>query len=353
MKFLTKPTAPFLIINIFFLGSLAATATAWAMTARAIDSRIKERFYLDNLNAKNWIETRLNTYFDLLTATQAFVSNSQRLSRPGWTEFSHDIQIAERYPGFRAVIYTPKVKRAEREQFAAQVKRENSDLPAYANYTVHPEQDKKDEFYPVLYTYGENIEDRLKALGQDVSFEKTRLNALDFARDNNRLTLSAPVTLVIDPHIGFAIALPVYQKGLPIETVEERRLALTGFVYAPFEANAFFDAILKPNRQDAFPKLDLEIYDPQSENPNEYLYDKNQAFNLLREPSQFALTEESTLLIGNRTWTIRTGLPKKFITDPQRAPVPLIILASGTFASIFTFSYLLYQYHHLTKKKII
>ena len=63
------------------------------------------------------------------------------------------------------------------------------------------------------------------------------------ARDTGSAALSGKVTLVQetdkDVQAGFLMYLPVYRNGAPQESPEQRREALTGYVYSPFRMNDF------------------------------------------------------------------------------------------------------------------
>lgn len=340
-----------LSVYLFFLASLAATIFAWYFTFQAINLQAEETSFRDSGNSLTWIQTRLDTYSDILTGAASFAENSIQVTRSEWENYIKRLQIVDRYSGLRTVIYVERVKSQDLENFVAHLKRENADIPAYQNYAVHPLSEIKAEYFPVKYTYGTNLEERYNALGLDVTFDQTRRETLERARDTNLLTISPPITLAVNaPEHGFVIAAPIYKVGLPTETVDERRLALQGFVYAPFDSNQFFDAILKPGWHDAFPSLDLEVYVDETTSPSDFLYDKNLSANLLRDPSAFRYTQKTTLRFGNQTWIILTGLPKTASANPLTSPVPLTILISGLLASFATFSFLHYQYHRLIQK---
>ena len=341
-----------LSIYLFFLASLAATAAAWLITVKATENRLSELFYLGNNNISTRINTRFNTYLDILTGVQAFVEISNgRVSLAEWNDYINRLDILKKHPGLRSVNYIQKVPFADKDSFVKKLIKDNINVPVYQNYDIRAidtnyVKDQPD-YYPVVYTIG-LLDDRFIALGLDLSSEKKRAETLFAARDSARPTTTPLIRFVPSPHnLGFSLILPIYQRGLTTDTVKQLRQAMGGAIYAPFDVNQFFDAILKPNLQDAYPYLDLEVYDPESERPNEPLYDKDQSISLTRDPSRYAFTSVQTISLPNRRWEIAIGVPKKFITDPRWVPTSLIILVSGALASLATFSLLLHRYRRL------
>jgi PAS domain S-box-containing protein len=107
-----------------------------------------------------------------------------------------------------------------------------------------------------------------------MSSEPVRRTAMQRARDTGLPAMSGRVILRLetDPRRqpGFLIYVPVYRHGLPLGTVEERRRALAGFVYAPFRAGDLLRGVFGSERA---PRVDFEIYDGRRAAPELLLYD--------------------------------------------------------------------------------
>ena len=65
-------------------------------------------------------------------------------------------------------------------------------------------------------------------------------------RDNDILSITAPLMLHTGQgdRRGFWAGLPVYARGLPHETVEDRRRNLVGIVHGVFQIGVMMDSIL-------------------------------------------------------------------------------------------------------------
>ena len=77
-----------------------------------------------------------------------------------------------------------------------------------------------------------------------------------------------------DVQAGTLMYLPVYRRGMPIATVEERRAAIVGWVYSPYRMTDMINGTLRgwdvkqENKQ-----IYLEIYDGDLISPDTLLYD--------------------------------------------------------------------------------
>jgi CHASE1-domain containing sensor protein len=111
-------------------------------------------------------------------------------------------------------------------------------------------------------TYLEPFDQRnQQAFGYDMWSEPKRRTAMQSARDTATTQISGKVTLVqeidADVQVGFLMYLAYYGRGGVPATVEERRVALAGFVYSPFRMGDLMEGILGR----ALPDIRLEIFD--------------------------------------------------------------------------------------------
>ncbi|NQT15840.1 MAG: CHASE domain-containing protein, partial [Planctomycetes bacterium] len=93
---------------------------------------------------------------------------------------------------------------------------------------------RRDEYFPVSFV--EPYHGNEAAVGLDLASEPARREALDRARDTGEVAASARVRLVQDTGgpFGLLVVLPIYHKGTPTDTVEDRRKNLQGFVLGVF-----------------------------------------------------------------------------------------------------------------------
>lgn len=145
---------------------------------------------------------------------------------------------------------------------------------------------------------------------------------MERARDQGTAALSARVVLIQDSFLpdgpaGFLLFLPVYSTpGVP-PTVEERRRAWRGLVYAPFRANDFFTSALA----DAPVTAAIEVFDGSEPDPQALLYRSPGS----QAPQAPMLTRQ--IVLGGHEWTLRVALSE--LTTAEARPPTLVIAASG------------------------
>jgi PAS domain S-box-containing protein len=95
--------------------------------------------------------------------------------------------------------------------------------------------------------------------GMDVAAHPLIREALARAADSGEAALTPSLTLGSDDEFaaGFLLLQPVYRAGMPVSSAEQRRHALRGFVFTPFQARGFF-ADLTPSQGR---RLDLSLFE--------------------------------------------------------------------------------------------
>jgi hypothetical protein len=101
-----------------------------------------------------------------------------------------------------------------------------------------------------------------RAFGYDMFTEPVRRAAMEAARDGDRAAATGKVVLVQEgagkeAQSGFLIYLPVYRAGQAHATIQERRAALIGWVYAPFRMQDLMRGVGGEQAGD----LEVEIFD--------------------------------------------------------------------------------------------
>ncbi len=93
---------------------------------------------------------------------------------------------------------------------------------------------RRDYYYPVLYA--EPGDKKFMSIpGFDIASTKRRFDALMEARDSGETTASERIPLADEDNgYGFVVFVPVYRKGMPAVTIEDRRASLMGFVMSVF-----------------------------------------------------------------------------------------------------------------------
>src|SRR3569832_735083 len=102
----------------------------------------------------------------------------------------------------------------------------------------------RDIYFPVFYLIPMRGNGGL--LGVDVMTDPAYRTVLQNARDSGMVTASGPVRLTTDNEDhGLLLARALYHKKTPLDTVDQRRAALEGYVLQLFRVNAILDVAQK------------------------------------------------------------------------------------------------------------
>ncbi|HTJ96899.1 MAG TPA: CHASE domain-containing protein, partial [Rhodocyclaceae bacterium] len=148
----------------------------------------------------------------------------------------------------------------------------------------------------------------LRAFGFDMLTDPVRRVAMESARDTAGPTFSGRVKLLQDDEdtteAGVLVYYPVYHGNDVPKSLEQRRSALTGWVYLALRMNELMEALLSQQLQD----VRLEIFDGDNLSPDSLIYDSLHVQS--RPVSGTSLQRTTRLQLDGRTWTLRySALP--------------------------------------------
>ncbi len=299
------PSGRALLPNLVLTSSVLLTLLAAYFVSSAVYARDQVRFDTAVRSVGDSIGDRLSIYGALLEGVRAHFDSSDSVTREGFHTFVDSLRAQERYSGIQGIGFAVRSPRGDEAAFAAAARERG-----VSGVSVWPASDRT-EGYPIVFL--EPADDRNRvALGFDMYSEPVRREAMDLARDSGRPTVSARVRLVQETEAevqsGFLIYLPVYRRGAPHSTVEERRANVVGFVYAPFRAGNLFSSIFDGRPQNL---IDFEVYAGPDASPDALLYDSRGPGDHA-EPSTRFRTEKSQDVPG-RSWTIRYEARPEFV----------------------------------------
>ena len=292
----------------------------------------KHDFELVCNEVKTKIVTRLHAHALLLRSASSFFAASDSVSRKDWEIFIENSKIEKNLPGIQGVGYAVIIKKEQLQQHIKQIRAEG-----FPEYTIRPAGDRE------LYTsiiFLEPFKDRnLLAFGYDMFQEPTRRKAMEYARDYDVASLSGKVTLVqetdkaVQP--GTLMYVPVYRKGMPANTIAERRAAIIGWVYSPYRMIDLMHEILGVRDLNDINKIRLKIYDNNNISQNYLLFDSQQNDTIIQSKSS-VLTHLSPINFNNKRWTLQFS--KSTNWSPYLQSKVLIVLISGLIISLLLFT---------------
>jgi signal transduction histidine kinase len=133
--------------------------------------------------------------------------------------------------------------------------------------------------------------------------EPVRRTAMETALHTGQPAVSGMVTLVQetenDVQPGFLMYMPLYRKGMAIDTPSRRRAAIEGFVYSPFRIRDFMQGI----QGHGLRNISFELFDGMDPSPETLLYDEDNWLSYSHEDMP-PLSVLHSIEIGGHHWTM-------------------------------------------------
>lgn len=252
--------------------------------------------------------------------------------------------LVSEHPEIQVVEWCPRILNSERAVHEAAAR-----LNGFPNYLIverdargsnFPAGDRA-EYFPILFF--EPIKGNEVVSGFDVATGQAGTELAN-ARDTGRPIASGRVRMVQDigDQSGLILTLPVYRRGLPLDTVEQRREAFRGCVRGVFRMG---DLLASAWQSVPVVGVDTMILDPAALNPtNRFILFHGSTIGSGGGPmpteSEFRAGRyyESTLRLAARTWAfLFRPVPQWWST--QFTWLPYFILASGLCATLFMLAY--------------
>jgi PAS domain S-box-containing protein len=331
----------------FFLSSLIQDS---------VEDVARLRFEREARDVGSTIEDRLRSYGDVLYALRALFAGEGQVERMRFHRFIQSLDLENRYPGFISLNYAAHVRAKDKARFEEAVRRDTSIHPqGYPQFAIKPKGERS-EYFVIVYL--EPMANYEFALGLDLSAnpmaEKPEqvANALRNGRDSGKLLSSAQLLRVNRGKevIYLAMRLAVYQKGMPIGTVEERRAAYLGSVGAGFDVESLMRGALN---EDMLRYMRLRLFDigpvhksdSGSGEVKRLLFDSRQ---LGSEPqarptddaADASFVQVVPVEIANRIWEFEFNAPKKVVIGRLDALWPRWVLAGGLLLTLLLFGVL-------------
>lgn len=294
-----------LAASLVFLFSLTLTLWSWHQAKQDEIATARQIFEIRAEEIKTAIETRMEIYTQVMRGGAGLFDASTSVEREEWRIYIQKLNLHKNYPGLQALGYHQLVRAQDKASHEKSVRESG-----FPNYAIYPAE-QRSEYAPLVFTEpfaGKN----LKVFGYDAYSEPKRRAALEFARDSGHVTASAKITLMMqkddkEPQPGFIMVLPVYRHGQPIQNIEQRRTALTGYIAAAFCTYDLMAGILGESQS----KMDLHIFDGTEATVENQFYDSDRAHS---HPPKHGHTgnfnTRRNASIGGRNWTlIFTSLP--------------------------------------------
>jgi len=252
--------------------------------------------------AQELIQVQMGVYVNGLYSVRSLFTMHSSVTRLQFYEFVKSMDVLRQYPALSGFGYAKIVQQDEKEVFIATVRADKSvSQNGYPNFQMFPSSAVKKESYMVL-TYIEPMLGREESLGFDISSDPERKKTFEHARDNNYELATGKVDAVNQSGVqSILITLPIYKKGAPVRTFNERRAAFVGIVNASFRTEELFGTLFPKSVIAALERI--EIFDGKVLDDEHLLFDSEPELVDTSNSSWISATSEFE--VAHKTWTIR------------------------------------------------
>jgi len=272
---------PLVLAALVFLAVLIVTYAVAESARRAARADLEDDFDYRARDFSSAIVRRMGVYEEVLEATRGFLRGSPEVSRADFADYFALLRLKERFPGIEALGIAAIVAREGRT--------------AITHILPLDERNRR-------------------AVGYDMFSEPVRRAAMEAARDSGRAAATGKVTLVQEgarsgaaAPSGFLLYVPIFRAGAPHESVEQRRAAIAGWVYAPFRMADLMRGLGGEQVGD----LEVEIFDGAKAAESTLLYRSPNA----RAPgSRHKFQYETTIDTAGRRWLVQVRSSARFET---------------------------------------
>ncbi|MFC6475979.1 CHASE domain-containing protein [Pseudomonas asuensis] len=307
-----------LVSSVAALG-LTVTLSSWHILRGSEQEAAHERFSRGVLEITRELDGAMARYERLLRAGSSLFNAGDDISRQEWHQFAENMRLEEDYPGMQGFGFAPLINAHDKDIFEARVRKEG-----FQGYEIRTEG-AREAFIPVLYIepfMGRN----LRAFGFDMFSEANRRAAAEQARDSGQVSLSGKVVLKQEtesPQAGTLMFIPSYLNNMPTETVEQRRKALRGFVFAPFRMDDLMTAALRDHADE----LAFEIYDGKEPLAANRLYSRR--MELVNALPGYVPHFEAVrhIDVAGRQWTLRFATLPVFETAAPASRAQVVLFS--------------------------
>ena len=301
--------------------SLGFTLYAWKISSERTYEKNNQAFSFLAQESERALNFRIESYRHSLLGAVGFFKGSSFVSRQEWDDYVAELDTQRLFPGINGVGYIRPVPKEDINSFLDTIRADNA-----PQFSIHPENRLNDDRFIIVYIAPEDI--NAPALGLDIAFERNRHEAAVLSRDTGVPVITKNISLVQDEkkRPGFLMLQPMYKKGMPVETVEQRRAAFEGWIYAPFILNRFMKEITSSLGY----SFHLRIHDGAEPTSANLIFDSNTDTNI-HDP-RFVL--QKTINVMQQQWTLVWRSTEAFEVSVGSFEPLFVLLGGGLFTGI-------------------
>ena len=317
-RLLLRRSIPPLLLALGCLLSLGAT---WFVTSTE-EAGARAAFHTAAEVTRQQIQSGLNTYIEVVRAGTALLAVSDEINHAEFATFVASLRLRDRYAGLDAIGFSQYVKPRDLGAFVRTIR-----LDGVTRFRVWP-AGRRPEYYPVVF-FEPRPSPGPPMLGFDMWTDEVLREAMERARDTGQPSASDGLANVPtgknSQRPSLVLFIPVYHVTDPLQTVEQRRRALNGFVFGPVSLPKVLPQIVTATT----PSVRFDIYDGAVGDPAAQALRSTSAEGVSR------FTAMELVHVAGRNW--RVALRSSETRAGMVSPTGWRTLAVGLLISILIF----------------
>lgn len=304
-------------VAIIFLAFFGLTIWSYYDATRALHNKQNENLELQMYETKEDIQTRIDSYQNILYASSGFVGTSSVVNQAKWKQFIHHFDMQKFYPGVQGVGYVAAVVPDQLPSHISSVR--NAGQP---DYDIYPKE-VHDLYTGTVFIEPHDVYNS-RVIGYNMYSESNRREALEAARDSGTTKMTNVIKPVQendkDKQPGLIMYLPIYDQDKTPTSLQGRQANLRGFVHATFRT---FD-LISSNTDVDNKNVGFKITEKAGDNSLIYKtpnYDK-----VFAEKNVSKNIQDFDIL--NKTWTIE-GVVSPSMLSSRESHRPATTLWAG------------------------
>ena len=310
---------PYLILLV----GLAFTFIVYYYFSKLTLEQDQSRFQKNVQELRDRIRLKVETSITLLRAGTGLFAASDEVAPVEFYRFVQQLDLQKNYPGIQGIGFSKRFTHAEKDDLIRQMRQKVRE-----DFNVQPDG-PRDEYTAIVYLFPLGNQNE-KAIGFDMFSDPVRRHAMEEARDTGLPAASGRVRLIQEPdneeQPGFLIYAPVYRNGASINSVEERRQALVGYVYSPYRIDNFLGPITSARND-----VTIQIYDGNDIKSATFLHGTVAG----PPPNDLRFTTSDTLNVAGRVWTLNYAATPSFELGSSRPLLKYTIIVGVLLSFLF------------------
>ncbi|CAN5371418.1 hypothetical protein BH11PSE11_BH11PSE11_31790 [soil metagenome] len=336
-------------VNSSFLAAIGLTVGValsvmlYFVIAKLVDDRARQQFENQASKAHLAILGRVEDYADILNGLNALFQSAESISRDQFRRYIGGLNWQKKYPGVKNLNYARVVAAEQKPEFEATVRQDHSVEPnGYPAFSIKPPGPRAS--YHVI-TYIEPMPGFEDSFGFDIASNPSVANALNLSRDTGKLTSSGRlIPRDGGSRVALAMRFPLYQFGMPVSTIDERRAAYRGSLGAGFDVKTLMTGALDSVALGymRFRVFDIgrsgETGETGTESPDRLLFDSLPQPEGRPASTENIFTTRIPMEVGGRKWEVSFSASQAAMLKGFNWYLPWLALIAGLFTTALLYN---------------